>query len=175
MKNGLKNISYEFISLEFFSDFSAAHYCPTGFTYGFWTRLLDIGSSSAEHILATQCYGNSYGFCIIFQQNKRFFLLFELDTIYFRADFLDLENIKRINREWVFIGFTYDPSTSKAYTFFDEKYVEMAKTNQPSTNHGPAPFHFEGNAPFFVDNIFYFPKYSTTDEVSAIYNLSKII
>ena len=84
-------------------------------------------------------------------------------------------NIDRILRKWVFIGLTYDPVTKKAYTFMDDKYVQMASGSKHPDFFPDRPLKFTGNSPYFVDNVFYLPKYSTADEVNAIYQLSKFI
>lgn len=99
----------------------------------------------------------------------------ELDKKAFHKNMADVgENIDRILREWVFIGLTYDPVSGKTYTFMDDKYVEMSYGE--TLNIAPnRPLSFTGNAPYFVDNVFYFPKYSTADKINAIYQLSKYI
>ena len=78
-------------------------------------------------------------------------------------------------RKWVFVGVTYDPTTDKIYSFTGENsYLEGTTTSQSMTQ-PTKDLGFSGLGAFFVDNVFYFPKYSTADEVKILYKLSKII
>ena len=156
-----------------FSGFASQPYCPSGFTYGFWTRMFDIVGSSDTlfHYLVSQTHDtDSTGFVISYQRSPGITLTLEFSTAYRLCNFK--ENIKIPTRGWVFIGLTYDPSTTKSYCFYNEDYKEMSVSGLAQ---GPPAraLAFAGNGPFFVDNIFYFPKYSTAAEVSAIYDLSE--
>ena len=81
-----------------------------------------------------------------------------------------------MNRSWIFVGFTYDPVTQKAYAFLDNQYTEMTKDSSPAEKSSATKSQwFGGHAPFLVDNVFYFPKFSTAEEISAIYETSMFI
>jgi len=76
-------------------------------------------------------------------------------------------------RKWVFVGVTYDPITGGVYSFTGENtYVQASLTSQ-SMVQPQYDLGFSGLGSFFVDNVFYFPKYSTADHVKILYNLTK--
>ena len=155
-----------------FSGFASQPYCPSGFTYGFWTRMFEIVGSSdtASHYLISQSNNLYYGIKIFYRRLNGVSFTLDFKTEYRGCSFN--ENIKIPTRGWVFIGLTYDPSTTKSYCFYEKDYKEMS-VHFYGQNPPPKALAFAGNGPFFVDNIFYFPKYSTADEVSAIYDISE--
>ena len=130
-----------------------------------------VGSSdTASHYLMSQSNNGYYGIKISYQRSSGIVLTVDFPTESRECDFN--ENIKIPTRGWVFIGLTYDPSTTKSYCFYEKDYKEMSVSGT-AQNPPAKALAFAGNGPFFVDNIFYFPKYSTADEVSAIYDISE--
>ena len=80
----------------------------------------------------------------------------------------------KMNRSWMFVGFTYDPITQKPYAFLNNQYTEMPVGANYIQTEPEKSLWFGGHAPFLIDNIFYFPKFSTAEEISAIYEMSML-
>ena len=75
----------------------------------------------------------------------------------------------------MFVGITYDPLNQKVYAFLNNQYTELTEyqTDQNQIDPGKS-LSFGGNAHFLIDNVLYFPKFSTAEEISAIYKMSKL-
>lgn len=157
----------------FFSDFAAQPYCPSGFTYGFWTRFFEKPGSDDDtlHYLVSQADYLDYGIGIRYRHAHGILFDLQFPSAYHACSFYSSRHVPV--RKWVFLGMTYDPVTTDSYCFYGNEYKKMSVLSQ--TQSAPKPFAFAGNIPFFLDNVFYFPKYSTADEISAIYNLSEFL
>ena len=76
-------------------------------------------------------------------------------------------------QKWVFVGVTYDPITDGVYSFTGENSYLQGSMMSMTMTQPQYDLGFSGLGAFFVDNVFYFPKYSTADEVKILYNISK--
>ena len=121
------------------------------------------------HSWISHAHGLVYGFVLVYRRSTGLGIGIQFPSTWHTCRFAVGTNV--VTRKWSFMGMTYDPVTKDKYCFYDNEYTKM--DTQSATQSAPKPLAFAGNTPFFLDNIFYFPKYSTGDEISAIYNLSK--
>ena len=79
-------------------------------------------------------------------------------------------------REWNFLAITYNPtSTKKVFGAVNNEYIDQFTILSISTQgkEQKTTFGRDQGQLFMLDDIVFFPKYSTERELSAIYNSSK--
>ena len=123
--------------------------------------------------LVFQCQKAVLGICIL-PSASGIQYYFEKETSVFHTTLVDGVAAK-INRSWIFVGFTYDPVTQKPYAFLNNQYTEFSLLTTSSQSNPGKSLSFGGHSPFLIDNVFYFPKFSTAEEISAIYETSMFI
>ena len=74
---------------------------------------------------------------------------------------------------WHFYAVTYDPATDNAWCILDTELRQMTITTYSQSQ--PPALKFGGGQPFFIDDIVYYPKTSTTEMIEAVYNQSEFI
>ena len=151
-------------------DFSGSGFCPTGFTFGFWFR--GIRSSiyeTAHSTIINQDYGQVAGIAVHF--GKDIFGSLQLTDRYFLCTRWPVEPDHYLR--WHFYAVTYDPATDNAWCILDTELRQMTITTYSQSQ--PPALKFGGGQPFFIDDIVYYPKFSTAEMIEAVYNQSKLL
>ena len=84
--------------------------------------------------------------------------------------------LEKAFREWTFVAITYNPtSTKKVFGAVNTQYIDQFVIKTIETQITEDKFKFNPNPgdEVMLDDIVFFPKYSTERELSAIYNSSK--
>ena len=146
-------------------------YCATGMTMAFWVRVLR-GYTNIDQVIGimVQGTGGHQGLDIIAHRSE-FTISLDLPSHHWYCRF---ENVPmEFYQNWMFVSYSYDPSTQKVVCFLNERRVEVGTTSLSSPN-SPYPIGLFGSVEtMMLDDIFYIPKFSTDEMISTFYNTSK--
>ena len=154
-----------------FRNYTDSPYCPTGYTFGFWFRTTlnyqDAGWNWC-HILR-QGTGHHGGISFTY---KNGYSRVWLENIHLTRS-CDL-NPYAINfdKQWHFLAISYNPNDQKIYCALNKNYIVSSNPASASQSIG-LPFQFGGGHLFYIDDVFYYPKFSTHDMMLKVYERSK--
>ena len=139
-------------------------------TLAFWVRLLRGGNDlNGVTEIMIQGAGGAAGVNIVVVSSTQLCIEIELNTYYWRLCHNSIP--QTVFREWFFLSVLFDPTTSALVSFLNEKRVVGSTTNRiMGTAH---QLLFGGNQKFLLDDVLFFPKFSTDEMISTFYNTSK--
>jgi len=148
-------------------------FCATGMTLSFWVRCLR-GFANVNQIIGimSQGTGTHQGLEIVADfKNKEFAISLELPSTHWFCRFQNVPT--EFYQNWMFVSYTYDKSTQKLVCFLNERRLEVTTATLTSSR-SPSPRALFGSIEkYLLDDVFFVPKFSTDDMISAYYNSTK--
>ncbi|XP_066927129.1 uncharacterized protein [Clytia hemisphaerica] len=155
-------------------DYTSPYGCTTGVTFGFWLRpLWKTTGGSFNYLIQGKATKQGLTFNSVTNSDIR--LHIETSSTRHMCTLPFATYKPNWFKEWTFIAVTWDPTNRKWECIMDNHIIQITSSSVTSSSNGPIVFGNQGSdeTKFLMDDVVYYPMYSTPEMISAVMDLTK--